>query len=580
MKSVLNNEYEPEGEVIEATAMAKRGRNETEIRNEIASKTGGGKSADRATALEQKPTFGHSGDDMKGRRNLANKQRTDFRKTTSSSPGLRGPGHKSDDPEVKAKQAARGKQRGVLTPNEKKVLNNEVDLDFVNSLIESGKFNENEIQNITEILGAALGGIAGHIYGPGLLAKAGAAAALTKAGVGPKVAAALTGKTASAALGSAAGEVLDPTKKKKDKNPVSAAAGGAAGSATAGVLGASYEPNGEMIEGKVASAVGGGVGSAVGGVAGGLAGLAGGAAVGGPAGAALGTKVGAVTGSAVGGGTGAALGAKKGRKKSAAAAGAGGSLVAGPIGAATGGAIASQHEPEGDLISENPVQKAWNQFVPPPEKSANPDVRSGKLKPGSLEGPLLDKMNKGAAALNKPIKAASKLAKLAKSALPVAGALGAGVLATKAVDTVMGHGKNSNEELEFANKLIESGKFSEEEINSILEGLVGGAGTLVRQGVKIGGKKGGRAVQKGTTAATAAGRAKVASAKQGNPSKMVGSGRGEKIGATLGGIAGGLAGVAIPDGPAMVAGEIAGGYAGSKIGGKIGRQFDKAGSSS
>ena len=30
---------------------------------------------------------------------------------------------------------------------------------------------------------------------------------------------------------------------------------------------------------------------------------------------------------------------------------------------------------------------------------------------------------------------------------------------------------------------------------------VGGVGTLVRQGVKYGGKKGGRAVQKGTTAA-------------------------------------------------------------------------------
>ena len=34
---------------------------------------------------------------------------------------------------------------------------------------------------------------------------------------------------------------------------------------------------------------------------------------------------------------------------------------------------------------------------------------------------------------------------------------------------------------------------------------VGGAGTLVRQGIKIGGKKGGRAVQKGQTAAGKAG---------------------------------------------------------------------------
>ena len=76
---------------------------------------------------------------------------------------------------------------------------------------------------------------------------------MTKAGVGAGVAKALTGKTASAALGSAAGEVLDPTKKQKDKNPVSAAAGGAAGSAAAGALAkpqgvvAGYEPEGDLI---------------------------------------------------------------------------------------------------------------------------------------------------------------------------------------------------------------------------------------------------------------------------------------------------------------------------------------------
>ena len=106
---------------------------------------------------------------------------------------------------------------------------------------------------------------------------------------------------------------------------------------------------------------------------------------------------------------------------------------------------------------------------------------------------------------------------------------------------------------------------------------IGGAGTLVRQGVKVGGKKGGKAVQKATTAATAAGKAEVAKAQQGNQSKMVGSGKFEKAGAMAGGVAGGLAGFAVPDGPAMVAGELAGGYLGSKVGGKIGRQFDKIG---
>ena len=106
---------------------------------------------------------------------------------------------------------------------------------------------------------------------------------------------------------------------------------------------------------------------------------------------------------------------------------------------------------------------------------------------------------------------------------------------------------------------------------------IGGAGTPVRQGIKVGGKKGGRAVQKGTTAATQAGRAQVAKARQGNVKKMIGTGRAEKAGALVGGLAGGLAGVAIPDGPAMVAGEIAGGYVGAKAGGKIGRQIDKIG---
>jgi len=113
-----------EVEIDEATAMAKRGHDETAIRNKIASNTGGGKSADRATALADKPTFG---DDKaaKQRSDLARKQRTDFRKTTSSSSGLHGYAHKSDDPKVKEKQAARGAQRGALTPNEKKSLNRE-----------------------------------------------------------------------------------------------------------------------------------------------------------------------------------------------------------------------------------------------------------------------------------------------------------------------------------------------------------------------------------------------------------------------------------------------------------------------
>jgi hypothetical protein len=100
-------------EVDEATAMAKRGYDEAPIRQKIAKSTGGGESADRATALEKKSTFGDAKKE-KQRQNLARAQRGDFRSTTSSSPGLHGYGqHKSDDPKVKAKQAARGAQRGA-----------------------------------------------------------------------------------------------------------------------------------------------------------------------------------------------------------------------------------------------------------------------------------------------------------------------------------------------------------------------------------------------------------------------------------------------------------------------------------
>jgi len=121
---VRNKSYNEEVEIDEATAMAKKGYDETAIRNKIAKSTGGGKSADRATALENRPTYGDSAK-QKARQNLARAQRGDFRNTTSSNPGLHGYAHKSDDPAVKAKQAARGAQRGALTPKEKKELNRE-----------------------------------------------------------------------------------------------------------------------------------------------------------------------------------------------------------------------------------------------------------------------------------------------------------------------------------------------------------------------------------------------------------------------------------------------------------------------
>ena len=131
--------------VDEATAMAKRGYDEAPIRSKIAKSTGGGKSADRATALADRETYGNK-EKKAGRENLARKQRGDFRNTTSSSPGLHGYGHKSDDPKVKAKQAARGAQRGALTPNEKKSLNREEFDAFIEEFID---FNDPELDTLT-----------------------------------------------------------------------------------------------------------------------------------------------------------------------------------------------------------------------------------------------------------------------------------------------------------------------------------------------------------------------------------------------------------------------------------------------
>ena len=85
---------------------------------------------------------------------------------------------------------------------------------------------KSEKDTINEILGAALGGAAG-IMGAGT---AKGAALLGKAGLKS----ALAQKAAAGAVGSAAGEMLDPTKKAKDKKPLTAAALGGLGGAVAG----------------------------------------------------------------------------------------------------------------------------------------------------------------------------------------------------------------------------------------------------------------------------------------------------------------------------------------------------------
>jgi hypothetical protein len=107
----------------------------------------------------------------------------------------------------------------------------------------------------------------------------------------------------------------------------------------------------------------------------------------------------------------------------------------------------NSYEPQGELVSErrgssseqlkknrdkaftpkkalkdtgNPIQNAWNKFVPPPESSNNPNVRSGKNKPGKLEGGLLKKMNNTAKNINAPIKTTSKVVKKGKKVISTA----------------------------------------------------------------------------------------------------------------------------------------------------------------
>ena len=85
----------------------------------------------------------------------------------------------------------------------------------------SGTDYKAEKEIINELLGATLGGVAGATMGAKQLAKVGLKGALTQ-------------KAAGGAIGAAAGEMLDPTKKAKDKKPLTAAALGGLGGAVAG----------------------------------------------------------------------------------------------------------------------------------------------------------------------------------------------------------------------------------------------------------------------------------------------------------------------------------------------------------
>ena len=121
----------------EATKMAKLGYDEVDIRNKIADKTikantKAGRTVDKATALEDKPTYGNI-EKKEIRQNHARAQRGTFHSTNSSNPGLHGNPYNANkepsesDPNTPERvgelQDVRGKQRARvgMTPNERKL---------------------------------------------------------------------------------------------------------------------------------------------------------------------------------------------------------------------------------------------------------------------------------------------------------------------------------------------------------------------------------------------------------------------------------------------------------------------------
>ena len=100
-----------------------------------------------------------------------------------------------------------------------------------------------EVEQVDEVVGALVGGAIGSQVLPGVMGKIAGKGLIGKA---------LTSKAAGAAIGAGAGEMLDPLKKGKNKNPVGAAAAGAIaptiGKLAGGMVKSSYEPEGSVVE--------------------------------------------------------------------------------------------------------------------------------------------------------------------------------------------------------------------------------------------------------------------------------------------------------------------------------------------
>ena len=169
----LKNSYEPEGEVIEDYDLVqKQRRQDAEARKHVARKE------KRKEAVSKVKNVAKS---FLGKKKKETEVDEAFKELTPNDKD-----RVRNQAERRSKDANREQSAGNYKAstkkdqevrNMKKVLNNEVDLDFVNSLIESGKFTEEEIKSIIwdeyyyegavgQVAGSVAGGALGSVAGP------------------------------------------------------------------------------------------------------------------------------------------------------------------------------------------------------------------------------------------------------------------------------------------------------------------------------------------------------------------------------------------------------------------------------
>ena len=242
----LKNSYEPEGEVIEDYDLVqKQRRQDAEARKHVARKEKRKEAVSKVKNVakgflgkketEVDEAFKELTPNDKDRvRNQAERRSKDANREQSAG------NYKAS---TKKDQEVR---------NMKKVLNNEVDLDFVNSLIESGKFTEEEIKSIIwdeYYCEGAVGEIAGSVAGGAL----GSAAGPVGSVVGSVAGGALGGKLLNG--GGKVKSSKKPAVKTEEVEQMDEIAGTAGGAIAGGILGG---PLGAVAGGLLGSKLNGG----------------------------------------------------------------------------------------------------------------------------------------------------------------------------------------------------------------------------------------------------------------------------------------------------------------------------------